>query len=120
MGNIFNKGLKKEDKKEGLFKRPENIKDKNEELLNEFSGDYKVSNAAKNDSSYNYDSEHPFYKFYRDFKKLLKMSLGSQYNDMIDFYTLLNAFTNTHKAINTETKDCKDRVMNNVKPLYGR
>ena len=32
LGNIFNKGLSKDDKK-GLFKRLENIKDKNEEPL---------------------------------------------------------------------------------------
>ena len=48
------------------------------------------------------------------------MSLGSNYNDMIEFYTLLNAFINTQKAINTEAKDRKDRVINNVKPLYDR
>ena len=34
LGKIFNKGLSEEDKKEGLFKRLENIKDKNDELLN--------------------------------------------------------------------------------------
>ena len=33
MGKIFNKGLSEEGKKEGLFKRLKNIKDKNEELL---------------------------------------------------------------------------------------
>ena len=33
MGKIVNKGLDKDDKKEGLFKRLENIKDKNEEQL---------------------------------------------------------------------------------------
>ena len=33
LGKIFNKGLDKNDKKEGLFKRLENIKDKNEEQL---------------------------------------------------------------------------------------
>ena len=33
MDKIFNKGFDKDDKKEGLFKRPENIKDKNEEQL---------------------------------------------------------------------------------------
>ena len=32
-GKIFNKGLSKDDKKEGLFTRLENIKDKNEEQL---------------------------------------------------------------------------------------
>ena len=31
LGKIFNKGLDKDDKKEGLFKRLENINDKNEE-----------------------------------------------------------------------------------------
>ena len=33
LGKIFNKGLDKDDKKEGLFKRLENIKDKNEKHL---------------------------------------------------------------------------------------
>ena len=33
LGKIFNKGLREDDKKEGLFKRLENIKDKNEERL---------------------------------------------------------------------------------------
>ena len=33
LGKIFNKVLDKDDKKEGLFKRLENIKDKNEEQL---------------------------------------------------------------------------------------
>ena len=33
MGKIFNKGLDKNDQKEGLFKRLKNIEDKNEEQL---------------------------------------------------------------------------------------
>ena len=33
LGKIFNKGLSKDDKKEALFKRLENIKDKNEGQL---------------------------------------------------------------------------------------
>ena len=33
LDKIFNKGLDKDDKKEGLFKTLENIKDKNEEQL---------------------------------------------------------------------------------------
>ena len=48
------------------------------------------------------------------------MSLGSKCDEMIVFYTLLNAFINRHKATNTKTKDRKDRIMNNVKPLYDR
>ena len=33
LGKIFNKGLDKDDQKEGLFKRLKNIEDKNAELL---------------------------------------------------------------------------------------
>ena len=33
LGKVFNKGLSKDDKKGGLFKRLENIKDKNEEKV---------------------------------------------------------------------------------------
>ena len=33
MGKFFNKGLKEEDKKEGLLKRLKNIEDKNEQQL---------------------------------------------------------------------------------------
>ena len=33
LGSIFNEGLSKDDKKEGLLKRLKNIEDKNEKLL---------------------------------------------------------------------------------------
>ena len=67
LGNIFNKGLDKDDQKEGLFKRPDNIKNKNEELLKAFSTAIRVSKAAKNESNFNYDSKYAFYLFYRVF-----------------------------------------------------
>ena len=51
LGKIFNKGLSEEDKKEGLFKRLENIKDKNEELINTLSTTNQASkNVTKNQS----------------------------------------------------------------------
>ena len=53
LGNIFTKGLDKDNQKEGLFKRLENIKDKNEELLYVFSAANKVSKAAKNERDFN-------------------------------------------------------------------
>ena len=56
LGSSFTKGLDKEDQKEGLFKRLENIKDKNEELLNAFS----AANKAKNESDYNYYFKYSF------------------------------------------------------------
>ena len=73
LGNSFTMGLDKDDQEEGLFKRSENIKDENEELLNAFS----AVNKAKNESDFNYDSKYPFYRFDRDFKKIKRMSLGS-------------------------------------------
>ena len=96
------------------MKSLENIKDKNEELLNVFS-----SKAPKNESNYNYDSEYGFYRFYSDFEKILKMSLASKYDDMHDFYPLLKRFINTHKAISIEKKDHKDRIIKNVKLFYN-
>ena len=62
MANIFTKGLDKNDQKEGLFKRLENIKDKNKELLNAFSAANKVSKDAKNESDSSYDSRYAFYR----------------------------------------------------------
>ena len=37
LGKIFNKYLSEDDKKEGILKRLENIKDKNDKLLNTFN-----------------------------------------------------------------------------------
>ena len=51
LGKIFNKGLSKEDKKEGLFKSLENIKDKNEELINTVSTTNKTPKNKTNNQS---------------------------------------------------------------------
>ena len=48
------------------------------------------------------------------------MSLGSKYDEINDFYALLNAFINIHEATTTETKDRKDRIMKNVNQLYNK
>ena len=91
LGNIFLKGLDKYDKKEGLFKRLENIKDKSEELLNAFSAANKVSNAAKNENDYNYDPKYAFYLFFRSFEKFKGMvSLDSKHGELKKFYKLLS------------------------------
>ena len=114
LGNTFTKGLKEEDKKEGLFRRLENIKDKNEELLNAFSATNKVSKASKNESNYNYDSNYTFHEFYKDSQKFTRMSLGSKYDEMIDFYTLFNTFISTQNR-----KNRKNRILSYVKLLYN-
>ena len=114
LGNIFTKGLDKDDQKEGLFKRLENIQDKNEELLNSFSAANKVSKAAKNESDFNNDFKYAFYKFYRDFKKFKRMSLNSKYDDKWLLW-LQKSQTNSNK-----TKNRKDRILNNVNQLYNK
>ena len=48
------------------------------------------------------------------------MSLGSKCSEMNDFYTLLNAFINTHEVITTETKIRKHRIMKNASQLYNK
>ena len=70
LGNIFNKGLNEKDKKQEPFKRLENVKDNNEELLNAFNGANKVNKAAKNKSNYNYDSNTLFTNFLETLKNL--------------------------------------------------
>ena len=61
LGKIFNKGLSEDDKNEGLFKRLENIKDKNEELINTLSTTNKAPKNKINNQS-KYDVNHSFAK----------------------------------------------------------
>ena len=63
LGKFFNKGLSKDDKKEGLFKRLKHIEDKNEEQLKLLSYANKTSSYIKNENDYNDDNNFAFYKF---------------------------------------------------------
>ena len=117
LGNIFNKGLDKDDQKGGLFKRLENIKGKNEELLIAFSTANRVSKTAIGESDFNYDAR---YAFYRDFVKFRRMvSIESKHCKLKEIYKLLSDFKN-HKPITTETKNRKDGTLNNVNQLYNK
>ena len=118
LGKIFNKGLDKDDQKEGLFKRLKNIEDKNEEQLKLLSNTNKTSSYIKNESDYNYDNNFAFYKFYRDFQNFKDRSLESKYNDISKFYSALNEFKN-HETNTDETQQRKNRVINNVVALYN-
>ena len=118
LSKLFNKGLKEEEKKEGLLKRVKNIEDKSEEQLEVFSKANKVSRSAKNENEYNYDNKFAFYRFCRDFGKFKKRSLGSECNDTSEFYKILSEFK-IHKIIPTKTRERRKRVMNNVVKLYG-
>ena len=48
------------------------------------------------------------------------MSIGSKHDEMIDFYSLLNAFINTCKVITTEAKDCKEKILSYIRLLYDK
>ena len=120
MGNIFTKGLTEEDKKEGLLKSVKNIEDKNEELLKVFSAFNKVVKAAKNEIDFNYDPKYAFYRFYRDSEKIKRMvAIDSKNGELKEFKKLLSHLKN-HKPITTETKNCKNRILNNVNQLYNK
>ena len=88
------------------MKRLKNIEDKSEEQLEAFSKINKISRLAKNKSDYNYNHKFAFYRFYRYFEKIFKMSLGYKYNDIKEFYKLLGEFK-THNVSTTETKERK-------------
>ena len=86
LGKIFNKGLSEEDKKEGLFKRLENIKDKSDELLNTFNTNNKAPKNKINIQSKNiiYDNKHSFVK-YKDIDDIKELSLDSLYKKLNKF-----------------------------------
>ena len=118
LGTIFNKGLDKDDQKEGLFKELKYIEDKNEKQLKLLSNANKTSSYIKNESDYNYDNNFAFYKFYRDFQNFKDRSLESKYNDISKFYRALNEFKN-HKTNTEETQQRKNKVINNAVTLYN-
>ena len=118
LGKIFNKGMDKDDQKEGLFKRLKKIEDKNEKQLKLLSNANKTSSYIKNESDYNYDNKFAFYKFYREFQNFKDRSLDSKYNDISKFYSALNKFKN-HKSNTEDTQQRKNRVLNNSVALYN-
>ena len=74
LGKIFNKGLSKEDKKEGILKGLETIKDKNDVLLNTIKTTNKAPKNKIHIQSKNliYDNNNSFvkYKYIDDIKEL--------------------------------------------------
>ena len=86
LGKIFNKGLSEEDKTEGILKRPENIKDKNDELLNTTNTTNKSLKNKTNIQSKNliYDNKHSFVK-YKDIDDIKELSLDSLYKKLNKF-----------------------------------
>ena len=106
---IFNKGLSEEDTKEGLFKRLENIKGKNEELVKAFNTTNKVLKNKTNIQNKNlvYDSKHSFVRF----KNIEDLSLNSMYNKLKDFSKKITSLKNVKSRTKKKKKELKDKVL---------
>ena len=120
LGRIFNKGLSEQNKKEALFKSVENIKDKNEELINRFSTTNKAPKNKINNQSKKliYDVNHSFAKL-RNIDDIKKLSLDSMFNIMKEYHKKFNSLNN----LKTRTKDNEKRkqeVLTNVGGIYNR
>ena len=83
LGKVFNKGLSKDDNKEGILKRLENIKDKNDEIINIFSATNKASMKKTNNQNKNliYNANQSFAKL-KNIDDTKKLSLDSMFNVM--------------------------------------
>ena len=79
-------------KKEGILKRLENIKDKNDELLNTFSTTNKSSRNETNNQSKKliYNAGHSFAKL-RNIDDIKKLSLDSMFNLMKEYHKTFNS-----------------------------
>ena len=120
LGKIFNKGLSEDDKKEGILKRLENIKDKNDELLNTINTTNKAPKNKINIQSKNliYDNKHSFVK-YKDIDDIKELSLDSMYKKLNKFNDEIISLMNVSSR-KQEKKELKDKVLTNAKNLYNQ
>ena len=106
LGKIFNKRLSEEGKKEGLFKKLENIKDKNEELINIFSATNKASKNKKFTKSnvLQCNTKYSFVKL-KNIDDIKKLPLDLMFNLMKEHYKKLNSLIN----LKPRTRDNKNK-----------
>ena len=95
LGKVFNKGLSEDDKKEGILKRLENIKDKNDEVINTFSRTNKASKNKTNNQSKKliYNANQSFTKL-RNIDHIKRLSLDSMFNLMKEHHKKLSSLNN--------------------------
>ena len=119
LGKIFNKDLSEEDKKEGILKRLENIKDKNDKLLNTFNTTNKFFQNKTNNQSKKlvYNAEHSFAKL-RNIGDIKKLSLDSMFNLMRKYH---KKFTSLNNLVPRKegNKKLKQEVLFNAGNIYN-
>ena len=118
LGKIFNKVLSEDDKKEGLFKRLENIKDKNKELIKTIN----TTKATKNKTNIQskkliYDVNHSFAKL-KNIDDIKKLSLDSMSNLMKEYHKKFNSL-NKLKPQKENNEKQKQEVLTNVGYIYN-
>ena len=120
LGKIFNKGLSEEDKKEGLLKRLENIKDKNEELINTISTTNKTPQNKTNNQSKKiiYNAKYSLTEL-KTIGKIKKLSLDSLFNMMKEIHEKYNGL-NSLKPRTRDNEKLKQEVLTNVSDIYNR
>ena len=120
MGKIFNKGLGKDDKKEGILKRLENIKDKNDELLNTFNTTKETPQNKTNNKSKKliYNAEHSFAKL-RNIDDIKKLSLDSMYSLMRKHHKKFTSLKNLVPQTENN-KELKHEVLINAGDIYNK
>ena len=104
LGKILNKEIKN-DKKEEILKRLENIKDKNDEPLNTFSTTNKANKTPKINNQCKiliYSTQYSFSKF-RNIDDIKELSLDFMYKKFNDFHKKLTRF----KILSPRAKDKK-------------
>ena len=119
LGKMFNKGLSKDDKKEGILKRLENIKDKNDELLNTFSITNKTPKNKTNNQRKKlmYNAKHSFAKL-RNTDDIKKLSLDSMFNLMRKHHKKFTSLNNL--VLQTEDNEkLKQEVLINAGDIYN-
>ena len=106
--------MSEEDKKEGILKRLENIKDKNDEQLNTFNT---INKAPKNKINIQskkliHDNKHSFVKF-------CCLSLDSLYKKLNKFNDEIISLRNVASRTK-EKKELKNKVLSNAEDLYKK
>ena len=113
LGKIFNKGLTEDDKKEGILKRLENNKDKNQELLNTFNTTNKVNKSLED--KINIQSKNLVHNTQYSFAKFKNIDDIKKLNDFHKKFTGLKKVTPRTK----DNKSLKTKVLNNAGDLYN-
>ena len=120
LGKIFNKGLSEDDKKEGILKQLENIKDRNDELLNTFNTTNKINQTLEINNQNKiliYSTEYSFAKF-RNIDDIKDLSVDSMCKKLNDFHKKFTRFN----IVAPRTKDkkiLKNKVLSNPRNLYN-